>query len=104
MAEEKLHTVCDSSIFSPKEGWALFERTPPSKLNPDARAFLVDIFNSGKENRNKRVNHDAAEIMLRDNFPGKQECWLSAKQVICVSLQFMTLLIQTSRSRACSAN
>jgi hypothetical protein len=79
--DEHLEEFSAGSQFLPREGWALFERPPPSRLNLEARGFLIDLFNAGKENKNHRVSPGAAEVMLRDKFPIKTECWLTVKQV-----------------------
>ena len=93
MMEEHLEIFPSKSDFVPKEGWALFERAPASRLNAEAKGFLVDLFNAGKANKNNRVSPESAELMLRDNFPSKQEFWLTVRQVsnAFISLQdFLT--------------
>ena len=78
--DEHLEEFSNDSKFVPTEGWALFDRLPPSRLNLEARGFLIDLFNAGKENKNHRVSPGSAEVMLRDNFPSKTECWLTVNQ------------------------
>ena len=65
----------------PKEGWALFQRTAPSRLDPRAREFLVGLFEGGRKDRNLRCSPPTAELKLRDQFPNDESCWLSVKQV-----------------------
>ena len=86
MMEENLENLPSESDFVPKEGWALFERAPASRLNEAAKGFCVDLFNAGKANKNSRVSPESAELMLRDRFPSKQECWLTVRQVRIASI------------------
>ena len=79
--DEHLEKFSSESVFVPREGWALFDRPPPSRLNSEARVFLIELFNAGKENKNNRVSPEVAELMLRDAFPSKEVCWLTVKQV-----------------------
>ena len=65
----------------PNEGWALFERPPPGRLDKLARDFLVDIFEDGRKDKNQRCSPQSAELKLRDKFPDCENCWLSVKQV-----------------------
>ena len=69
------------STAIPKEGWALFQRPTPSRLDPKARDFLVSLFDAGRKDRNLRCSPQSAELRLRDQFPNDEECWLSVKQV-----------------------
>ena len=80
------------SRFLPKEGWALFDRPAPSRLNAAARSYLVELFNAGKENKNNRVSPETAEMMVHDKFPTDEDCWLTVKQVNFLNiLQFLFL-------------
>ena len=81
MTGESLETFDENSVFVPKKGWALFERAVPTRLNFEARSYLVDLFEAGKTNRNHRVSPEEAELKLRDKFPTKEETWLSVKQI-----------------------
>ena len=73
MKGELLKKCPDCSEFVPVEGWALFERPPSAKLNQDARAYLVELFEAGRLNRNHRVSSTKAGITLRDKFPAMEE-------------------------------
>ena len=48
MSNEVLEKFDNPSDFVPVEGWALFDRPVPTRLNPGARAYLVDLFKAGK--------------------------------------------------------
>ena len=61
MIQEELVPVEANTVLAPKMGWALFERPPPSRLNPVARSYLVELFQVGKDDRNKRVSPQEAE-------------------------------------------
>ena len=39
------------------------------------------MFEAGRKNKNHRVSPQSAELKLRDTFPDREECWLTAKQV-----------------------
>ena len=82
MSGEVLEKFESGSVFAPAKGWALFDRAVPARLNPEARAYLVELFEAGKSNRNHRVNPEEAEIKLRNRFPTREESWLTVKQVI----------------------
>ena len=64
------------------KGWALFDRSVPTRLNPEAREYLVEIFEAGKVNRNHRVSPEEAEMKLKNRFPLKEDSWLTVKQVV----------------------
>ena len=81
MTRESLERFEENSVFVPKKGWALFEQAVPTRLNFEARSYLVDLFEAGKTNRNHRVSPEEAELKLRDKFPTKEETWLSVKQI-----------------------
>ena len=81
MEGESCKIYQENSSHVPKEGWGLFERPLPSRLDPRARDFLVDLFNEGQKDRNSRSSPQTAELRLRDKFPGEEKCWLSVKQV-----------------------
>ena len=49
------------------------------------RAYLVELFEAGKANRNHRVNPEEAELKIRNQFPTKEESWLTVKQVMIIS-------------------
>ena len=68
----------------PKVGWALQERTGSARLQGDAKALVIEMFEAGRKNKNHRVSPQSAELKLRDTFPDREECWLTAKQV-CLS-------------------
>ena len=65
----------------PKVGWALQERTGSARLQGDAKAIVIEMFEAGRKNKNHRVSPQSAELKLRDTFPDREECWLTAKQV-----------------------
>ena len=71
----------EGSSYIPVEGWALHERTPPSRFPAEAKAFLVELFEGGRKNKNHRVSPDEAELNLRDKYPNTEENWLTKKQV-----------------------
>ena len=78
---------CTRVCLFPLEGWALHERTPPSRLPIKAKEFLVELFEDGKINKNRRVSPDEAELKLRDKYPKTESYWLTKKQVKNSSLQ-----------------
>ena len=41
MSNEVLEKFDNPSDFVPVEGWALFDRPVPARLNPEARAYLL---------------------------------------------------------------
>ena len=88
MTGENLESFQNGSEFVPAEGWALFDRPPPAKLNTAAREYLVELFEAGKQNKNHRVSPEEAEIKLRDKFPTSEACWLSVKQVNFLQYKF----------------
>ena len=79
---EKINRFPASSSLVPTEGWALFQRVAPGRLEARARDFLVSLFEDGKADRNLRCSPSSAEIKLRDMFPNDENCWLSVKQVV----------------------
>ena len=81
MGKEELVSVEARSPCAPTQGWALFERPPPSRLNPDARTYLVELFQGGKEYKNRRVSPQEAVLLLYKKFPTQEDAWLSVKQV-----------------------
>ena len=85
LSGENLENFEEESVFVPFKGWALFERAVPARLNPEARAYLVELFEAGKANRNHRVNPEEAELKIRNQFPTKEESWLTVKQVMIIS-------------------
>lgn len=78
---EDLEKFDGNSGFVPQKGWALFDRAVPARLNPEARKFLVELFEAGKTNRNHRVSPEEAELKLKNQFPSNEETWLTVKQV-----------------------
>ena len=52
---ELCNTFPVSSPVTPNEGWALFARTAPARLDPLAREFLVALFESGRADRNSKI-------------------------------------------------
>ena len=69
------------STMVPVEGWALFKRSAPGRLDPRARIFLVSLFEDGRKDRNLRCSPPTAELKLRGKFPDEEDCWLTVKQV-----------------------
>jgi hypothetical protein len=82
MSNEVLEKFDNPSDFVPVEGWALFDRPVPARLNPEARAYLVELFEGGKSDRNRRVSPEEAELKLRNRFPLSEVSWLTVKQVV----------------------
>ena len=70
------------STFVPKEGWALSTRTGSARLQGEAKAFVMEMLEAGRKNRNHRVSPQSAELKLRDCFPDREGCWLTQKQVL----------------------
>ena len=85
LSGENLEQFEEESVFSPFKGWALFERAVPARLNPEARAYLVELFEAGKAKRNHRVIPEEAELKLRNQFPTKEESWLTVKRVMTIN-------------------
>ena len=81
---EILREFNSKSESVPKEGWALQERTGSARLQVDAKALVLEMFEAGRKNRNHRVSPQSAELKLRDSFPDREECWLTAKQVLFI--------------------
>ena len=71
----------DSTVV-PKEGWALSTRTGSARLQGEAKALVIEMFEAGRKNRNHRVSPQSAELKLRDCFPEREDCWLTQKQVL----------------------
>ena len=69
------------SEYVPLQGWALTERSSSSRFPVEAKDELTVMFEGGRQNKNCRVSPQTAEARLRDKFPNREECWLSAKQV-----------------------
>ena len=86
---EILRTFDSKSELVPKEGWSLQERTGSARLQVEAKALVVEMFEAGRKNRNHRVSPQSAEVRLRDSFPDREECWLTAKQVLFVHNQYL---------------
>ena len=82
MSNEVLEKFDKPSDFVPVEGWALFDRPVPARLNLEARAYLVELFEAGKTDRNRRVSPEEAELKLRNRFPLSEVSWLTVKQVV----------------------
>ena len=80
-ATENLVLVYPWMSSFPTRGWALYDRPPPTRLNPQARAYLVELFEGGKLDKNRRVSPQEAENFLRQKFPTQEDSWLSVKQV-----------------------
>ena len=78
------------SMYVAKEGWALFERPPPTRLPVKAKDYLVELFEGGKMDKNHRVSPEVAELKLRDKFPRSEDCWLTKKQVCIIWQHFET--------------
>ena len=70
------------STFVPKEGWALSTRTGSARLQGEAKALVMEMFEAGRKNRNNRVSPQSAELKLRDSFPDREDCWRTQKQVL----------------------
>ena len=79
LAQEEFVSVNASSPYAPTQGWALFERPPPSCRNPDARTYLVELFQGGKEDKNRRVSPQEAVLLLYKKFPTQEDAWISVK-------------------------
>ena len=93
---ETCQTYEMTSPVVPDVGWALFERPPPSRLDKQARDFLVELFEMGRTDRNQRCSPQTAEVKLRDQFPTCEKCWLSVKQVLKIICLHLFLLIDHS--------
>jgi hypothetical protein len=103
MSKEVLKKFDNPSDYVPMKGWALFDRSVPTRLNPEAREYLVEIFEAGKVNRNHRVSPEEAEMKLKNRFPLKEDSWLTVKQVvICLISNIKKTVFSPFRSRVCS--
>ena len=103
LSGEVLEKFDGDSVFVPAKGWALFDRALPARLDQDARAYLVELFEAGKSNRNHRVSPEEAELKLRNRFPTKEESWLTVKQVFYRNSYDEYKNLLCTRLKVCSA-
>lgn len=103
LSGEVLEKFDGDSVFVPAKGWALFDRALPARLDQDARAYLVELFEAGKSNRNHRVSPEEAELKLRNRFPTREESWLTVKQVFYRNSYDEYKNLLCTRLKVCSA-